>query len=246
MRRLFLALVFISTCVSAEEPLSVSLGLTIIHGVNDPGDDSAPYNRLLRELTQLSGVEVSSKYYSSNRVNHYLDTGVIDCIFPISKGAYRHNIDTIYTDNFNTISSHFFTLSEPLLSSTDAAVGKTIVYIRGYLFANLVFDKTLGISFVPVESAETALTLLKNKRADGYLEYMPDLRFAISNASFAELKTDFTSPIQELEDVMECSNTRKNSRVVNSFNNAITHLKTSGKLAEILQDYYNLQPISAH
>lgn len=246
MRRLFLALVFISTCVSAQDPLSVRLGLTIIHGVNDPGDQNAPYNRLLREIERVSGVDISSKFYSSSRVNHYLDNEVIDCIYPISKGAYRREIDTVYTDNFNTISSHFFTLSEPLLNSTDAAKGKTVVYIRGYLFANLVFNEELGIRFVPVESTETALALLRSKRADAYLEYMPDLRFTLSGDVFAEMKTDFAQPIQILDDVMECANTVENALVIDRFNAAITQLKTNGQLADILKNYYNLQTIRAN
>ena len=229
MIRLGIFLFFLVNSCFASEQMSVSVGFSQIPGVLDE-QQSSPYNKLLDVITKKSGIEFNGNFFPSIRSNHFLERRQLDCIYPIVKGGYHRPIKTLFSDRFNVVTSHFFTLEEPAFSSLADASHKTVAYQRGYLFANLVVDDTNDISFVPVEDTDAALQLLKTGRADAYLEYMPDLKFNLDSKRYEQLVTDLDSPIQTLEDVMECVDSKKNREIMASFNSTLAELKANGEL----------------
>lgn len=239
MIRLGIFLFFLMSSGFAIGQMSVSVGFSRVTGVLDDQPDS-PYNKLLNVLSKKAGIEFVGNFFPSVRSNYFLEKRQIDCIFPIVKGGYQRPIKTIFSAPFNVVTSHFFTLKLPAFTSLADASQKTVAYQRGYLFANLVVNDDYNISFVPVEDIEAAVTLLKTGKADSYLEYMPDLKFNLDDRDFEKLITDLNSPIQTIEDVMECTDTLKNRKILAAFDTALTELKASGELQVILGNYYNL------
>lgn len=240
MIRLLIFLLLIINCCNAAEQKPVRLGFSLLPGVLDE-NNSSPYNQLLDVVSKRADIDFDGNFFPSIRSNHFLENGQIDCIYPIAKGGYKRQIKTLFSESFNTVTTHLFTLQQQKINSLQDASGKTVVYLRGYLFANLVLDTQNSISFVPVENTDAALQLLMNGRADAYLEYMPDLKFGLSERRFTELSANLSNPLQTLEDVIECSDTIKNRDVITVFNSVLADLKSSGQLKQILGEYYNMQ-----
>lgn len=234
---IFLFLLMGSCLVSGQT--SVSVGLSRIPGVLDE-KPSSPYNKLLNVISDKADIEFDGSFFPSIRSNHFFENRQIDCIYPIVKGDYHRPIKTIFSDRFNIVTSHFFTLQSPAISSLKDASQKIVAYQRGYLFATLVLDGNNNITFTPVDNTMAALQLLKTGKADAYLEYMPDLKFNLNKEGFEKLVTDINNPIQTIEEVMECANTEDNREILRAFNSVLADLKASGELKAILGDYYNL------
>lgn len=236
---LMLSLLFVTQVARCEDN-TLKLGLTMIRGVMEPRSNDTPYNALLDYLSAESGVVFDRGFYPSGRSNYLLEHHKIDCIFPIAEGAYRRGIETIYSQPVNRVSTHLFTVTPSPLKSLDDVVDKTVVYQRGYLFGNLVTSSPVKVNFVPVINQQAAIDLLKKDRAAAYMEYLPDLRFSLTEHVFNTLYYDANAPIQSSFDVFECNASEPVSEALSKINAVIEQATESGELKRLLSSYYNL------
>lgn len=234
---LFATLILVSGFCRADQ---IELAVSRIAGITDEDNPEAPYNRLLDALLNNSKFHLTRNYYPTVRSNYLLEDKRVNCIFPIAKGAYRRHIQVQYSEPVNSITTHLFSLNSPPYEDLQEVANEVIVYIRGYLFGNLVKTQPHNVTFVAVDSTHKAIELLASKRAKAYLEYMPDLRFALTPAELSAIQYSPSSPIQVTEDVFECYRSEQNKAFLSSINESLAQLKVSGKLQEILGDYYNL------
>ena len=242
MRYLFCLCLFIHNLALADtnDEDTLVLALTMIKGVMEPRTDNVPYNRFLTYLAERSGIQLKRGYYPSGRSNFLLETGKIDCIFPIAEGAYRRDIKTIYSTPVNQVTTHLFSFTDVPFPGLEAVRGKTVVYQRGYLFGNLVKSSQVEVDFVPVINPKAALELLKKERAVAYMEYLPDLRFSLDEKYFSQLSYAKDSPIKRSFDVFECRSTEQVAKALGQINQIVLDARASGELKAILGKYYNL------
>lgn len=218
----------------------IRIAVSRISGVTDKDDESAPYNRLLGALIEHTKFNIQRDYYPTARSNLLLEQQMVDCIFPIAEGAYRRDIQVIYSQSVNRVTTHLFSYGEqPFLHLSDVA-DEVVVYIRGYLFGELVKTQPYNVSFVPVDSHQSALQVLQSGRAKAYLEYMPDLRFALTASQIQPLRFAKAHPVQETFDIFECYASSQNAQFIKNLNQVLTRLKSTGQLQQLLGDYYNL------
>ena len=99
----------------------------------DVNDSNAPYNRLLAALTEDFNLQFDAQFYPSGRSNFLMDTGKIDCIFPIVMGVFRRNVETLHVEPVNRVSVHLFSYGKNAFTSLEQLRHKTVVYPQGYL-----------------------------------------------------------------------------------------------------------------
>lgn len=216
----------------------IRLAVSRITGVTDGAD--APYNRLLSVVVEQTRFNMLKEYYPTARSNFLLEHQQVDCIFPIAQGAHRRHIEVIYSQSVNRVTTHLFSYGTDEFRHLSDVANEVVVYIRGYLFGDLVNTQPHNVSFIPVDTHHSALQLLKTGRAKAYLEYLPDIRFALSKEQLEQLRYSREFPVQETFDIFECYASQKNATFILNLNQVLTHLKTSGRLQELLGDYYNL------
>lgn len=224
----------------ADNLVSLRLSLTHIENVMDVEDEQAPYNRLLRALSHQFDLQFDAEFYPSGRSNFLLDTGKIDCIFPIAMGVYRGEIETRFLEPVNRVSVHLFSFGDVTYTSLEQVRRKTVVYPQGYLFSDLIKDNPFEADFTPVISAHSGVEMLKKGRADAYLDYLPDLLFLLSDEELQGINYSVAHPVISTFDGFECRIEPVKRELLDSLNNAILTLKESGKLRELLGRYFNL------
>lgn len=229
-----------ATSPDAKKHQTLTLALTHIENVMDVENDQAPYNRLLAALMEQFDIEFNLGFYPSGRSNFLLDTGKVDCIFPIALGGYRGEVATRFLEPVNRVSVHLFSYGDITYTSLEQVRRKTVVYPQGYLFNNLIEDNPFEADFTPVLTAHSAVNMIKLGRAEAYLDYLPDLRFTLTEEEQEGLNYSPENPIFSTHDSFECSIEKDTGEAIDVLNSAIVSLKESGQLQLILGKYYNL------
>ncbi|NVK23781.1 MAG: transporter substrate-binding domain-containing protein [Gammaproteobacteria bacterium] len=225
----------VCSLVMAGQAVASDVAFIKVPGVFDYNTPEAPYNKLLKELQ--SSMTVEGRFLPSARANKLLINKKFECIFPILPPKSR-DFPTILSEPINGLKAYAFTLAgKPKVSGLSDLRGKTVVYLRGYLFGGLL-EQNPDIHFFPVSDQEAALGVLKKGRADAYLDYIPDLRLALSEEGYGLLKYDIKKPIIEDHDRIECIDNPNTRKFIDDINERLSALKASGKLQELLGKYF--------
>ena len=223
------------SCYSmANNPAKVSL--THIPKVLDYDTPNAPYNKLIKKIKQQLTLDVDFQYMPSERGTRLLSQGKIDCIFPIIPGDYPRQEKTQFSAAVNGISLHLFALDN-IYTTLPELNQKVVVHLRGYLFANYVYNFP-EVTFFPTANQLNALKMLKSGRASAYLDYIPDVRFSLPQSAFKQLKFDLNKPVLKSSDRFECKASGKPLQFLQHAEAVIGKLKKSGELKELLGAYY--------
>ncbi|NVK25830.1 MAG: transporter substrate-binding domain-containing protein [Gammaproteobacteria bacterium] len=214
----------------------VKIALTHIPKVMEYDTPDAPYTKLINVLRSEFGLEFEPIFLPSARANKLLNDKKIDCIFPIIPTSSRF-VDTLFSSPVNGIRAHFFSKDGKQYKSIEELAGKTVVYLRGYLFADLIANNR-QVSFLPVNSQQAAFMILAKQRADVYLEYIPDIRYTLSSEQMATLSYSKKHPIIKNNDRLECLTSERGKAFLKDFNDKIQILRASGELRKILGDYF--------
>lgn len=219
--------------------------MALIHvpGIMEHEPSNAPYNKLLRHIATNSEHVISSQFMPYNRAETLFNTGKIDCLFPVSKGQSDNSNVRQYSETINYVSVYLFSLDNAYRSFAEIT-GETVIYLKGYSFSYWNMKDTDKVTLVEVGSQGAALKVLNSGRAKAYIDYYPDIRTALTKQEFSTLRYSPDHPLMNTEDAFECSTTLKNSPFLRALNAEIITLKKSGKLQEILAEYYN-HPVDA-
>jgi ABC-type amino acid transport substrate-binding protein len=229
----FVTLVFATGMTVAKE---LHVALTRIPKVLEFQAKDAPYNRFMSAFTAYSNVQFSQQFMPSSRANKLLREKKIDCIFPIIPPNSRH-ISTLLSNPINGIDAHIFTLGPRKYSTLKQLEGAHVAYLRGYLFGGIMDSHPL-IGFLPVTTQNAALGMLKKKRVDAYIDYLPDIRFVFSKADFELLKYDAQSPVIQESDRMECLSSKEGKALIEELNTFVRFQRSQGTLPQLLGDYF--------
>jgi ABC-type amino acid transport substrate-binding protein len=134
-------------------------------------------------------------------------------------------------------SRHEFDLNTLL---NNANPRQTISYRRGNTFGGKI-TKLQKHNLFEVNTDEQSFGLLDNGRVDYIITYMPDVRDLIVRADDQQV---FYNPAQAFhiqDDSLLCHQTKKNQEFIKQINEAISTLKASGELHNILGKSY-IQP----
>lgn len=226
--------VLLSFCAASCFANDIKVALINIPDVLEHDKPQLPYSKLLTELRKK--IKIEGVFLPSSRANKLLDSGKLDCIFPILP-TNRLSSTTIISEPINGIKAYAFSVDGKLYKTIESLKGKTVVYLRGYLFGGLLRENS-DIHFFPVTSQQSALGVLKKGRADAYVDYLPDLFFALKKHELTLLNFDINSPLLTQNDVIECVKNEKTMRFLGEVNKVLTSLKESNKLKEVLGEYY--------
>ena len=227
-------------CLSLISPYLVSteikLALTHIPQVMEYNKPNAPYTRLINTIREQSKLEFESIYLPSSRANKLLNEQKLDCIFPILPTDNR-DIPTAFSVPVNGIRAHIFSVKDKPYLGLDELTGLSVVYLRGYLFGDLIKHNT-QINFFPVNSQAAAFSMLKKNRANAYLDYIPDIKYALNKKQIAELSFSEDNPVLSSFDRLECFDDEKTQAFLKVFDQQIMLLRKTGELKNILGKYY--------
>lgn len=228
-----LNLLLLSFSLTAAQP---RLALTHIPKVLEFGNADAPYNRLLEQFVATKTIAFDYEFMPSSRANKLLNELKIDCIFPIIPTRTR-SVQTHFSDPINGIKAHVFSLGPQTYSNLEQLNGKVVVYLRGYLFGDLIAN-TPSISFFPVTNQKAALGMLQKQRAHAYLDYVPDIRFVFTDDELSLLKYRPDAPFIKDYDRMECLETPAGKELMTQLNRFVANKKAQNQLRDILGNYY--------
>ena len=220
---------------------TIKLGVAHIPGVLEKGNPNAPYNKFLKLISDKTDVEFVYIFMPHNRVTKMMSEAKVHCIFPnlpVLDGSSR---DSILSSQVNGVAAYFFTKSGKPIHNTASLDGKTVVHRQDYLFSNQL-HRLKKINFVAVPTQKIALKMLLKERADAYLDYLPDIRFAFSKDEIALLSYDEQSPLFYTTDSFECKNTDVNRQFVDKVSSVIDEFHHSGVMKRLLQDFYFFVP----
>jgi ABC-type amino acid transport substrate-binding protein len=226
-------LFFIAFNVNAQQ---VKLALTTIPHVLEHDVSDAPYNKLVSEILAKTKHNIYTEFMPSARANLLLNQQKLDCIFPIIPTQTR-SIKTKQSVPINGIRAYVFNINNEPFTKLSQLNNKIVVYLRGYMFGDLIAENKT-IKFFPVSSQNAALGMLKKNRAEAYIDYIPDLKFALSPTEFSSLNYDENAPVIVTDDVMECRSTAEVLMFLEELNQIIETLRQSGRLKKILGRYY--------
>jgi len=229
-RSLFLSLALAFQVGAAE------VAFIKIPGVFDYKTPQAPYNRLLTELRTT--MTIDGRYLPSARANKLMLTGKLDCIFPILPPKRQDSAATIISEPINGLKAYAFTLAgKERITSLSQMRGKPVAYLRGYVYGGFI-EQNPDIHFFPVIDHVAAIGVLQKGRADAYLDYIPDIRLALSEEGYNLLDYDIEKPIITGYDRIECIDNPDNRVFLDKINERINELKRSGKMQKLLGKYY--------
>mgnify|MGYP005989379361 CR=1 FL=1 len=234
-------LILFCTClqtfsVFALQANKINLGLIVIPGVLEYKKPEAPYSQLFIQLSKALTVPFDVHYMPSARANKLLNSKKLDCIFPIIPST-RRAVATLLSQPVNGIRAYIFTNHRNVYSKINQLAGKRVVYLRGYVFGDLI-ERETKINFFPVTNQQAALNILFKQRADAYLEYIPDIKFALSASDFKKLYFDEPNPVIASNDYFECLDHPDSSKFINNLNEIMSQYRKDGKMKTILNNYF--------
>ncbi len=221
-----------------EKSIEIKVALNHIPGVMEPAPSDAPYSTLLAYLSKRSGFKIESEFLPTPRVEQMLAKGQVDCIFPAVTQIENNPKDTIYSETVNVVNIYLFSLETSYREFSELA-GETIVYLDRYTFGDRNFNGLENVHWIGVSSQQSALKLLHAGRAQAYMDYYPDLKLSLSNSEFTALQYAKDDPVAVFEDSIECANNDRNIKFIEWVDGEIGELLQSGKMAELLRNYYN-------
>lgn len=223
---------------SSTASQDVSVALIPLPGVLEAKTPDAPYNRFIEYIKAQSELNWVTEYYPYVRAEQKLLNQQVDCIFPVVRGDVREQVPTLISETVNRVSVHLFSLTYEY-KSFDEIAGSSVIHLNDFEFGYWSLDGKDKVSTISVLSQEAAMNVLKSGRATAYIDYYPDIKLSFPENDYAKLKFSLEDPINEFEDVIECTASEKNQHIVNILNTELRKMKSSGKLRQLLGAYYN-------
>ncbi len=233
-------------CVSSNASEAVvSIAALEIPGVLQ-ADRKGAYDRVLTRLSEMAGRKWQFVHLPAKRVDMVL-AKTDGCAFPFDLG------------HFNEISTE---QKGKLISAEPFNIGKVFLFTRtgkapqGNPMENpefrlgakrgVPFGKEFDLLLAThpnrvqlLNSDDSGVKMLLANRIDGLLAYFPDMSvFFRENQKPPLLSYDPLKPIITHRDSVVCAATKENQAFIEQLNTGIVKLRKSGKLKEILGEYY--------
>lgn len=211
----------------------------LVNLVTAEGDGS--YQQAFAEVFKQSGIKVDEIFFPLERALRHFESGKSDCIYTnvdaiLGRGKVSsHNIYTSYPINIATL--HLFTLkSAPVIRSLKQIEERrlSIIGVNGYQF---YYGERITSSdyehLILVSDEKRALKMLKKRRADALVGFMPDYTRHLD-----ELQYDQQLKLSEIYDGLTCRRTPKGKKVIELISPTIEAMHKNGAIEKILGDEF--------
>lgn len=229
-------LILLSVCASTVTAGPVKLGVVHIDGLLEYDKDKLAYNHLLSSIFGDLRREYHATYLPHARTHKLIRQRSLMCAFPDNILQVSDPENFIQTLPVNTVTAHIFSLKQ-VYQRLEQLKGKVVVHRGQYEFDGLL-NSAPGVVFVPIDTAEKAYELMAQGRAEAFIEYAPDIFFALNEEQQATLKYSMEDPLRVLHDRFLCIKSTESVLLVNELNEMIRSYHYSGRMAEILGSYY--------
>lgn len=211
-----------------------------------PGRDTQ-YNRLFYELRQV-GFDYQLQFMPINRVWRGIGLDPTACTFPTSisavvsmsmQGLTRQTL--VQSDFVDHVRYRAVVRAgQPKIQSIQQLEGKTVAAWTG--IPNRQLAGVENVQIIETHSEESRVLMLYNDRVDVMFGFVPDLHLVSEKLNLPQPDSSDTLVIWDREEGtrLVCHDTPSNRQTIESFNQALSVVRETGKLREILGPYADL------
>ena len=234
----WLSIITLANKVRAEEA-SLQLGVVNIEGILEEDKPQLPYNRFLSAIFEDLKLRQQSTYLPHARTHKWLEENRLTCSFPDNMQQLKDPKNYLESVPVNSVQAHLFSL-KTAYTNMDQLRDKVVLHMGHYAFDGLLEEFSQS-SYVPVDSPSLAFKLLRQGRADAYIEYVPDIFHSLTSDQLRQLKYDLRAPLRVLHDRFLCVKSDFTVELIERINALVEDYHKSGKMAELLGASYGHQ-----
>jgi ABC-type amino acid transport substrate-binding protein len=210
-------------------------------------DKNFAYNRIMSDFIQTLNGSSTIKYMPILRGSRLFFSEKQHCILPASIEAFKKlrgdipNFDVksyVQGDRIEYVVSAIFSRNgEEVVTDFSQLNNKRVSVWYGTPAKSAIKKKTYGVNFIEAKSGLQALNLLKSKRVDYMVGFIPDSPLLANKHNIEKLSYSEASFISRYEVSLICHNTPQGRKLIQKFNIFIKSLKESGKLKQYLGEF---------
>jgi hypothetical protein len=232
----------VNTCYAGEDqevlvdiptiPKMVNIDLPVVaHLMNS--DNSGRYIDLIREACARAAITVETRVFPIKRLNSRIGKKKSNCFFNTKSNVSEIDRDEVIRSlPLGNARAYIFTLKgDPVVSEFDESL--TYGIIRGVDIPLSNFIPIHNAEVIFVETYRQNVELLKARRIDAVLGYLPDL-----NPFLGMLSYDLVSPIIDDVDEINCFINQETVSFIKIFNREIRAMMEDGTTKAIMGSFF--------